>query len=195
MFADWREFELDEIPEWSPTAQKVFLFIFAVVMIATSLFFFVMPLNEKIDNASRQENILRGQFRSKAEQVASLPNVDEQMQALNQFYQRLKAQLPEEEELAILLAGINDTGVQHALKFKQLRWGEGEQKGWLYQVPLKMGIEGTYENIGLFSSALSRLPRIVALQNLNLKRVKNQNTLSLSVTAHTYRFIDVKGDE
>ncbi len=195
MSADWRDFEFDEMPEWSPKAQNVLLSLFVYALIAVGIFFLVLPINQDINIAKQEESMLRNQFRTKAEQVASLPDIDEQMVALRDFYLKLKAQLPEEGELATLLAGINDTGLAFQLDFKQLHWQKGEKIGWLLKLPLSIELDGTYQNIGEFSSALSRLPRIVALQDLSLTRIEDENRLKLSVIAHTYRFVDIKGDE
>lgn len=195
MLADWRDLEVDEIPEWSSKAQGVVLGILSLVFLLISTFFLLLPINAQIDRVTQQETALRNQFRYKAEQVASLPDVDEQMNALTAFYERLKMQLPEKSELAILLAGINDTGLQYDLNFKRLDWQKGKQIGWLYKVPLKIELEGSYNNIGLFSSAISRLPRIVALQDFTLRRIEEQNDLALSVEAYTYRFVEKRGSK
>ncbi len=195
MQADWRDLDIDEIPEWSPKAQYVVLALLNAVFIIASLIYIIFPQQENNDTAFRQETLLRGQFRTKAEQVASLPNIKSEIEALGNSYQHLKIQLPEKNELAILLAGISDTGLQYGLKFKRLNWQEGQQIEWLYRVPLTIALEGSYNNIGLFSSALSRLPRIVTLQDFTLSRAKNENTLSLSVMAYTYQFVDAKGDQ
>ncbi len=195
MSADWRDFEFDEMPEWSPKAQNVLLSLFVCALIALGVFFLVLPINQDINISKQEESMLRNQFRMKAEQVASLPDVDEQMIALRNFYLKLKTQLPEEDELATLLAGINDTGLQFQLDFKRLDWQKSQKIGWLLKLPLSIELDGTYQNIGEFSSALSRLPRIVALQDFSLSRIDDENRLKLSVIAHTYRFVDLKGDE
>lgn len=195
MAFDLGELDFDDIPEWSSKAQHILLVAILIVTCVLGFFFLVAPVKQNIVMAKQEEQMLRSQFRMKAEQVAALPDVDEQMIALKDFYDTLKMQLPEADELAILLAGINDTGQQYNLSFKQLHWQKGKQIGWLYQVPLRLELEGNYANIGQFAAALSRLPRIVALQDLNLNRVSDENHLKLSVLAHTYRFVELKGDE
>ncbi|MBE1275957.1 type 4a pilus biogenesis protein PilO [Enterovibrio baiacu] len=193
--ADWRDWELDEIPEWSAMAQHVLLGIFSVMALVAGAFFLVMPLLDDATNAKQEENLLRTQFRIKAEKVAALPNVEEQINELQSFYDHLALQLPAEDELALLLAGINDTGLQFNLNFETLNWKAGKQVGWLYQVPLEMELSGPYHEIGNFSAALARMPRIVALQDFQLSRQKdNKGELMFSVSAHTYRYIGGQGE-
>ncbi|PKF51538.1 type 4a pilus biogenesis protein PilO [Enterovibrio nigricans] len=191
MDADWRDWELDEIPEWSSTARRVVLTVAGLLVLVAGLMFVVLPSYDKITMAEQEEVILKNTFRFKAQRVAALPDVDEQVEALNRFYLKLTQQLPQDEELAQLLAGINDIGQQYGLSFERLDWGYGEQVGWLYKVPLEIVVTGSYEGIGQFSEAMARLPRIVALQDFNLKREGgHREVLNFSVAAHTYRYID-----
>ncbi|MDD1782119.1 type 4a pilus biogenesis protein PilO [Enterovibrio sp. ZSDZ35] len=191
MEADWRDWELDEIPEWSATARRVVLTITGLIVLVAGLFFVVAPSYDQITQAEQQEMLLKNSFRFKAQKVAALPDVDEQVEALNRFYISLTRQLPQDEELAQLLAGINDIGQQYGLSFERLDWGYREQVGWLYKVPLDIVVTGNYQGIGQFSEAMARLPRIVALQDFNLKREGDQGEiLNFSVAAHTYRYVD-----
>lgn len=195
MQADWREWEFDEIPYWSKKAQYVVFIILNLAFCLAGFMYFIAPYEDEIDAAKRQEQLLQAQFLLKADKVAFLPKVEAEVIALENAYQALQSQLPEEHELAVLLAGINNTGLQYDLNFKGLNWQQSKQIGWLEQIPLKVELEGSYNNIGLFSSALSRLPRILVLQDLTLESIKNKNTLSLSVMANTYRFVDAGGNE
>ncbi|KXF82782.1 type IV pilus inner membrane component PilO [Enterovibrio coralii] len=190
MEADWRDWELDEIPEWSPTARRVVLVVLGLLLLVIGLFFVVLPNYDRVTLAEQEEMMLKSAFRMKAQRVAALPDVDEQVDALNHFYVKLTRQLPQHEELAQLLAGINDIGQQHGLSFERLDWGVGEQVGWLYEVPLDIVVTGNYEGIGKFSESMARLPRIVALQDFTLKREGELGeALSFSVAAHTYRYV------
>ncbi|CZF84554.1 Pilus assembly protein, PilO [Grimontia celer] len=189
MGADWRDWEIDEIPEWSATAQNVLLGVLGIIVLAAAVFFVVLPAQQEVELARQDESLLRTQFRIKAEQVAALPNVDEQLEELQKFYSHLTKQLPAEDELALLLAGINDTGLQYNLNFEKLNWNKGKHVGWLYQVPLDIELTGEYADMGQFSAALARLPRIVALQDFTLLREKDKtDQLRFSVGAHTYRY-------
>ncbi len=196
MAADWRDFEIDEIPEWSARAQNAFFAVLSAILFCLFMYLLVLPLNEQEIQAQQKEKILKGQFRLKAQQVAALPNVDTQLEKLKIFYKRLTEQLPEEGDLAVLLAGINDTGLQYGLHFERLSWEKGAQVGWLYQLPLDIQLTGKYRDVGSFSAALARLPRIVALQDFTLERTKEaKDVLRFVVTAYTYRYIEEPGEK
>lgn len=189
MAADWRDWEIDEIPEWQAAAQNVLLFVVGSLVLVGMLFLLILPLKQDVDLARQEESLLRTQFRIKAEQVAALPDVDEQVEELKRFYAHLTQQLPAEDELALLLAGINDTGLQYNLNFEKLNWKKGQNIGWLHQVPLDIELTGAYGDMGQFSAALARMPRIVTLQDFTLQRkTDDSDTLRLAVEAHTYRY-------
>lgn len=194
MSADWRDFEIDEIPEWSTKAQVFLLAVFSSILLFATIFLVILPLNAQMLMAKQEENELKNQFRLKAQQVAALPDVDDQVEKLQLFYHKLTEQLPEESELALLLAGINDTGLQYNLDFERLNWQGGLQIGWLYQLSLDIELKGQYRDVASFSAALARLPRIVALQGFTLERTNEaEGLLTFIVTAHTYRYVEALG--
>lgn len=196
MAANWRDFEVDEIPEWSVSAQNMLLSLVIIVLVLIAFFSFILPLNNEINIEKQKETANKNQFRLKAQQVAVLPNVDFQVQKLQDFYRKLSKQLPEENELAQLVAGINDTGLQYNLNFNQISWLSEKKTGFLLEVPLDIELEGRYQDIGLFSAALAKLPRIVALQDFTLERVEGEHELlQFAVTAYIYRYVESEGQK
>ncbi|MFD2177007.1 type 4a pilus biogenesis protein PilO [Veronia pacifica] len=190
--ADWRDFELEEIPEWSSTAQHILLGLGALSLIGLSIFFFLLPLSDEIKREVTNEEILKAQFRTTAQQVAALPDVDEQIKTLQSHYDYLSRQLPKEHEMASMLSDINEIGVDQGLTFDRLEFQDEKRAGWLYEIPLTMNISGEYDSLGLFNEAISLLPRIVALQDFSLRHVspEESDTLTYSVSAVTYQFIE-----
>ena len=100
-------------------------------------------------------------------------------------------QLPVEKELASLLSGINDIGIRNGLEFQRIQWAPRIERRWYYELPLNMQLTGSYEQIGQFAASIAKLSRIVTLKDFDLKVVEQkgqQETLSLKVSASTYRF-------
>ncbi|RXJ73455.1 pilus assembly protein PilO [Veronia nyctiphanis] len=190
--ADWRDLDLEEIPEWSKAAQHGLLMLSSVVVAAAALFFFILPASQDVQSLVTEEQLLKTQFRIKAQQVAALPDVGEQIEALQSHYDFLSQQLPAEDDMATILQRVNEVGLKQGLTFNRLEFQEPKQSGWLYEIPLTMNISGNYDNLGLFSEDISRMPRVVALQDFSLKKTsKNQNgPLTYSVSAVTYRFVE-----
>ncbi|PSV25755.1 MULTISPECIES: type 4a pilus biogenesis protein PilO [unclassified Photobacterium] len=190
--ADWQELELDEITEWPLLPQCIVATVLAVALSAFGYWYWVSPKNDQLEQMKQKEQTLKSQLVSRASQVAALPRVKEQVAELNRRYNEMIEQLPEEQELASLLAGINDIGVNNGLVFQSIKWAPRVEHELYYELPINMQLTGNYEQIGKFAEAIARLPRIVNLNNAELSRVKPlgqpDETLSLKVSATTYRF-------
>lgn len=188
---DWRELELDEITEWPLLPQGLIALLVTLLLSALGYWYWLTPLTAELEQQKQQEITLRAQLVTRAAQVAALPRVKEQVVELNRRYQEVVEQLPEEQELASLLASINDIGVQNGLIFQSIKWASRIEHDLYYELPLNMQLTGSYQQIGQFAEAIARLPRIVNLRNVELARVDNQGfdeLLSLTVSATTYRF-------
>ncbi|MCD9511253.1 fimbrial protein [Photobacterium phosphoreum] len=188
---DWRELELDEITEWPLLPQGLIALLVTLLLSALGYWYWLTPLTAELEQQKQQEITLRAQLVTRAAQVAALPRVKEQVVELNRRYQEVVEQLPEEQELASLLASINDIGVQNGLIFQSIKWASRIEHNLYYELPLNMQLTGSYQQIGQFAEAIARLPRIVNLRNVELARVDNQGfdeLLSLTVSAITYRF-------
>lgn len=188
---DWRELELDEITDWPLLPQGLIALLVTLLLSALGYWYWLTPLTAELEQQKQQEITLRAQLVTRAAQVAALPRVKEQVVELNRRYQEVVEQLPEEQELASLLASINDIGVQNGLIFQSIKWASRIEHDLYYELPLNMQLTGSYQQIGQFAEAIARLPRIVNLRNVELARVDNQGfdeLLSLTVSAITYRF-------
>lgn len=190
--ADWQDLDINEIGEWPFIPQCLFAFILAVILSGAGYWYWINPMNDQLEQMKQKEQTLKSQLVSRASQVAALPRVKEQVEELNRRYQEMIEQLPEEQELASLLAGINDIGVNNGLVFQSIKWAPRVEHELYYELPINMQLTGNYEQIGQFAEAIARLPRIVNLNNAELRRVKPlgqaDETLSLKVSATTYRF-------
>ncbi|CAG18716.1 type 4a pilus biogenesis protein PilO [Photobacterium profundum] len=188
---DWQDLDFDEITEWPLGPQSVVALLLSLVVVAVGYWYWLTPLQGELTQLKQTEVELRSRVINRASQVAALPTVKQQIDELNQRYQTVIVQLPVEKELASLLSGINDIGVNNGLEFQGIQWADRIEKAQYYELPLNMQLTGNYEQIGKFAASIAHLPRIVTLKDVDLKvteHVQNKNTLSLKVSASTYRF-------
>ena len=105
--SDWQDLDLDEITEWPLIPQCVVALFLALAMGTAGYWYWLTPLHEELAQLKHTERALRQQVGKRASQVAALPKVRDQIEALEERYQYVVQQLPEEEELASLLSGVN----------------------------------------------------------------------------------------
>ncbi len=188
---DWQDLDFDEITEWPRGPQSVVALLLSLVVVAVGYWYWLTPLQAELTQLKQTEVELRLRVINRASQVAALPTVKQQIDELNKRYQTVIVQLPVERELASLLSDINDIGVNNGLEFQGIQWADRIEKAQYHELPLNMQLTGNYEQIGQFAASIAHLPRIVTLKNVDLKVTEhgqNKNTLSLKVSASTYRF-------
>ncbi|PSV45756.1 type 4a pilus biogenesis protein PilO [Photobacterium indicum] len=188
---DWQDLDFDEITEWPRGPQSVVALLLSLVVVAVGYWYWLTPLQAELAQLKQTEVELRSRVINRASQVAALPTVKQQIDELNKRYQTVIVQLPVERELASLLSDINDIGVNNGLEFQGIQWADRIEKAQYHELPLNMQLTGNYEQIGQFAASIAHLPRIVTLKNVDLKVTEhgqNKNTLSLKVSASTYRF-------
>ncbi|MGF1730642.1 type 4a pilus biogenesis protein PilO [Photobacterium kasasachensis] len=189
--SDWQDLDLDEITEWPLIPQCAVALFLALAMGTAGYWYWLTPLQEELTQLKHTERELRQQVGKRASQVAALPKVRDQIEALEERYQYVVQQLPEEEELASLLSGVNDIGVRNGLEFQRIEWGPRREHPLYYELPINIALTGRYVNIGQFAESVAKLSRIVTLNDFDLvflRQHQNQETLSLKVSASTYRF-------
>lgn len=186
---DWQDLELDEMPDWPLPAQALVTLAVACLVMLAGYWYWVSPKLDALDGLKSQELELRQHLVRRANQVAALPRVREQVDILQARYQQVVEQLPEEDELSSLLASVNDIGVRNGLEFQRIEWASRAEHPLYFELPLNINVVGHYEDIGRFAADIAQLPRIVSLKDIDLRWSKpQQDLLLLKVSATTYRF-------
>ena len=102
--------------------------------------------------------------------------------------------LPKQKEIPALLTNISEQGTSSGLEFNSFV-PKAERKEKFYAViPVAITVNGSYHNIGSFLDKISKLNRIVSVNNINLSkggRSEGQMLLSATLELVTYRFLSV----
>ena len=193
---NFRDLDVDELLEWPLNAQLMVIVLVMVVIQVIGYGMYLSPKQEALEGLNQQELSLKSIVRIKANKVAALPQLQSQLDELAERYDFLLRQLPAQQELASLLASVNELGLEHGLTFTRIDWGEKQPQAFLYRLPLNIELTGSYHNIGDFSQAIATLPRIINVDDVDWQRVSQESsTLHFRVRAYTYQFKAEAGDE
>ncbi|HDL9481125.1 TPA: type 4a pilus biogenesis protein PilO [Vibrio cholerae] len=194
--ASLQELELDEISEWSLLPQLVVILLIMLLIQGAGYWFYLMPKQDEIALLKQEEETVKATLRIKANKVAVLPQIQAQLDELKERYDFLLRQLPVQKELASMLASVNQLGLDSSLTFTRIDWGERESQEFLYRLPLNIELTGSYHDIGDFSQAIAKLPRIINFDDVDWQRVSQESsTLHFRVRAYTYQFKQEVDDE
>ncbi|CDT04719.1 putative Pilus assembly protein, PilO [Vibrio coralliirubri] len=191
-----QDLDVDEITEWPLLPQLLVILVLIVLIQGVGTWLYVLPLDEELQQMKQQEQTLKTTLRIKANKVAALPKLQSQLDELTSRYDYLLEQLPVQKELASMLASVNELGLDNALTFTRIDWGQKQNKEFLYRLPLNIELTGDYHEIGDFSAAIAKLPRIISFDDVNWQRVSQESsTLHFRVRAYTYQFKSEVNDE
>jgi len=82
---------------------------------------------------------------------------------------------------------------QSSLLIKDFTPAPVATKEFYQEVPINVGVEGTYHNLGAFFDRVSRLSRLINVGNIKVKAQTNQtasNTITATAVATTYVYVD-----
>jgi type IV pilus assembly protein PilO len=98
-----------------------------------------------------------------------------------------------------LLTDINQAGLARGLEFELFKPGQETQAEFYAEMPIAIKVLGSYHDLGAFATDISKLSRIVTLNDLNITSAAvNKDTkpgggegpLVMEVVAKTYRYLD-----
>ncbi|MFA0484311.1 type 4a pilus biogenesis protein PilO [Vibrio sp. 10N.222.55.B11] len=191
-----QDLDVDDITEWPLLPQLLVILVLIVLIQGVGTWLYVLPLDDELQQMKQQEQTLKTTLRIKANKVAALPKLQSQLDELTSRYDYLLEQLPVQKELASMLASVNELGLDNSLTFTRIDWGQKQNKEFLYRLPLNIELTGDYHEIGDFSAAIAKLPRIISFDDVNWQRVSQESsTLHFRVRAYTYQFKSEVNDE
>jgi type IV pilus assembly protein PilO len=171
----------------------VLLSFLAIVLIGVGYWFLWSPEIDELDQAKAKEQELRQTFLSKKAQAIKVDAYKQQMIDIEKTFGALLKQLPDKSQMDGLLTDINQAGLGRGLEFDLFKPGQETVADFYAEMPIQIKIKGNYNDIGAFATDISKLSRIVTLNDLNIAPVtkdSKDSVLALEATAKTYRYLD-----
>lgn len=195
-FDDFKNIDLKNAGALPVAVKLVLLSVLALLLLIAGYFLLWRPAIETYDQAEAKELELRQTFLAKKSQAVKIEAYKQQMVDIEKTFGTLLKQLPNKSEMDGLLTDINQSGLGRGLEFVLFKPGQEVVSDFYAEMPIKIKILGDYHDIGAFATDVSRLSRIVTLNNLAITPVTKDikgggGTLALEAVAKTYRYLDL----
>lgn len=179
-------------PGWARIGAAV---LAVIVLVGAGTWFLLKPIYEEVEGARAQEQSLRQDFETKQKKVAALDAYRAQLAEMERSFGDMLKQLPSKAEVANLLNDISQTRVASGLEEELFEPQAQIPKEFYAAIPNKIVTVGTYHEMGGFAGAVAALPRIVTVEDVEIKpaggKGKTSSTrLRMTATAQTYRYLD-----
>jgi type IV pilus assembly protein PilO len=185
-------------PKNLPPYARIIIAVLPTVLIsAIILIFMIMPKQKEIKKLDAELDNQNNEIATSQAKVAKLDILIRENEKLQVRWNELKQELPEESEVSGLLKQVSDKSIGSGLDM--MSWKPGPKKvypgGIVYEIPVLVRVSGTFHNFGAFLSSLTRLDRIVNVNNIQMGSPKmkgESSVLQISFTASTFSAIPEK---
>lgn len=186
---DFSNLDLKTLADWPLPSKLVALGLLCVAIVAAGWWFDWRGGMETLDAAKQKETELRGVFTTKKNQAINLEAYKKQLADIQQAFGALLKQLPNKQEMDALITDINQAGLGRGLQFELFR-PEAETVAEFYaETPIQVKVTGGYHDVAAFVSDVSKLSRIVTMQNVAMQPGKD-GVLNMDAIVKTYRYLD-----
>ena len=144
--------------------------------------FYAQPMQATIDSRAAELTSIRADIDKGLATARRLPEFRKQVGELELQLERLRAVLPEEKDVADLLRRIQGMATQSNLTIRAFTPKPVATKQMHAEWPINLQLEGTYHNLGGFLERVSKFPRIINVNAIDVRARENQ-TESATVTA------------
>jgi type IV pilus assembly protein PilO len=177
-----------------PKPVKVAVAIVPSIILVVSVYFMVIkPKYATIEK-------LKGEIAKQEQDISKAQSMVARLEELKVENARLKAELkileeylPAEKEISSLLKQVEELVRESELQL--LSWNPSAKRrhssGIVYEVPVSISLNGSYHNLANFFSELTKIDRIVNVNNINMAGAA---MLSVSFSAVTFTAVE-EGDQ
>ena len=158
---------------------------------------------DRLKLVQSQEADKRLTYEKKQARANQLPAYKAQLAEMQASFGALKDQLPSDTEIPGLILDISEKGLSNGLEIELFKPKPEIQKEFFAEKPIELKAKGTYEELAGFVSDLSALPRIVTINNIQLKplektdkeksngiKKRSVSRIYLQAIIKTYRYLN-----
>ena len=167
-----------------------FLFL---ILLGLGYWFLWSPAIDEFNQAKAKEVELRQVFLTKKSQAIKVEAYKQQMIDIEKTFGALLKQLPDKSQMDGLLTDINQAGLGRGLEFDLFKPGQESVADFYAEMPIQIKIKGNYHDIGAFATDISKLSRIVTLNDMSIapmNKDSKDSMLTMDAVAKTYRYLD-----
>ena len=156
--------------------------VVAIMLFLVFRFYYVGPQLEAQGLQQAELECKRSEVTLAEQDVIELAAFQREVDDLNNRLEALSAVLPEQQEVAGLLRRLQTFAVQSNLTLRAFRPQAAVTQEMHWEWPIRLQLDGTYHNLGMFFDRVSKFSRIINISDVVI-RAKEPPELNLTITA------------
>ncbi len=160
--------------------------VILLTMVFGGYLFMLRPLARQQHQAEIEaEQVVRSLSRS-AQIVKGHETIVHQLAELQRRANEVKRRIPDQPHEAEFLNDVARLAQQHSIQIRDFRRLNADAGNEYSQVTINLAIEGTYGGLCRFFESLAGMPRVMAIQRLELKAIGEQTVYPVNLTIVLY---------
>lgn len=172
-------------------AQKALLFLGTILVLAGGFYYFIY--SDQVDGIAKLNASIADQEKRLVQVKQAAAQVDVLTKELAESEKEvatLVSFLPDQKEIPALLENLSQLGSKVGLENILFQPQAEQLKEFYAIIPIRLDLVGSFQQVATFLDNVSKLHRILKVENLSLARSGNTPTLQVGCTLVTYRFIE-----
>ena len=189
---------LDDIKNLS-LRKKLLLGLVLLLLIGYFYWFYLFqPVFDKKTKLSEELGNLNTRIVATQRVVGQIEQYRKEVAKLEEDLKILLAKLPDQKEIPHLLTSVSEAGRSAGLDFILFEPAEPVSKEFYAEIPVKITVEGKYNDIAVFFDSVAHLPRIANIMDVEIKSGKKgagSGVLTADCLIKIYMFLEKANEE
>lgn len=174
--------------------QKMLIAAAACILPCVAFFFLAYsPKTSEIKTLETQKSGIEEEIRKVEKIAGDLEKHKAEMAEVQRQFAEASLLLPDEKEIPSLLSTISGQATASGLDVLSFKPLPEKPQQFYAEIPVDIGVQGSYHNVGIFLDKISKLPRVVSVNNIKMdspKQLGGEMILNSTFQLVTYRFLD-----
>ncbi len=176
-----------------PQQQQIMLAVLAVAALGVFWYYLIFPVSAQMAALGQRVSELTAEVETARAITARLPQFEADVKELSSQLDELKQVLPNEKETADIVRRVEQLAVESDLSIRSFTPQATVAYEFYEDWPIRMSLEGSYNNLGLFFQRVANFQRIINVDNIEIKVLSNPDpdrTISATCTATTFVLVE-----
>lgn len=177
-----------------PQQQQILLAVLAVGGLLALWNWIIRPMGGRVEELEAHIKELTVEVEKGQEIEAQLPQFQKEVQELEEELAQKKEALPDQKETAEIVRRVEELAVESNLDIRSFTPQATVNKDFYEDWPIRISLEGNYNNLGLFFQKVAQFRRIINVDDIQIRALANttgrDRTISATCTATTFVFLE-----
>jgi type IV pilus assembly protein PilO len=155
--------------------RKVVFFVLLVGVTCVAYQFMIKPANKHLAEQKAEIELELAKLREFEQATSAAEGLTKQIEQLTEAVEFFESKLPPTSEIDKVLRDVTVISEKQGLKPKTIRTLKRKDNSGYVEQPLKMELVGNFKAFYSFLLELEKLPRIMKIRELELRKDKQQN--------------------